>query len=304
MTIGAMEQATDTQGGRSVFLTAICARRDLAASVLARHLGIPREAAIARLSSAPSQLATDLSPQDAERLAALLATLGLSVSLDDVGARRFDLSAQLAVWADLEKTAVRLSQIVDRAPQDVARALRHCGGLILEGLDGDTATALSARLARVRGLIVTHSDRATALYDIYTTRPLFDLEATRLAAVTSLLGTRRDGLTEAVATGLDRRNLDRLMSRLSDLDLIALDRAFQRFDLVLTGVTGWTDADLADFLTARTHKPRAAFEMLSPSEPVKLDLGLKLHVARQFCADYAAIGLMVRPVLSSRGRNA
>jgi hypothetical protein len=299
-----MELAADIRGGHSVFLTATCARRDLAAPVLSQHLGIPQDEALARLANAPSRLAAGLSPQRAERLAAILATLGLSVSLEVARSSCFDLSAQLAVWADAEKIAARLSPIVDRPPQDVARALGNCGGLILEGLDADTATTLSAHLGRLRGLVVTLSDRATALYDIYATRPLFDQEASRLAAVSSLLGTRRDGLTDAVATGLDRRNLDQLMSRLPDLDLIALDRAFQRFDLVLTGVTGWTDAQLADFLAARTHKPRAAFEMLSPSEPVKLDLGLKLHVARQFCADYAAIGLMVRPILSTRGRNA
>jgi hypothetical protein len=29
-----------------------------------------------------------------------------------------------------------------------------------------------------------------------------------------------------------------------------------------------------------------------------------VDVARQFCADYAALGLLVRPVLSPRGRKA
>lgn len=298
-----MKKANRTRPEGPVFETAPCARNDLTAPDLSCTFGIPHEVASEWLAAGPSFLAADPCPKHAEGLAALVAMRDSPDSAGEIGIGGIDVSVQLAVWAEVEGMSARLSHLLRSDPSDVARELGQSGGLIHEGLDGDSALRIAARLRQLPGLIVTLSDRATALYDIYLTRPLFDIEATRLNAMTGLIGTLPDALTEAVATGLDRRNRDVLLSRLPDLGLVAIDRAFQRFDLILTGATGWTTPELADFLVARTQRPRAAFETLSPDLPVKLDLGLRSNVARQFCADYAAIGLMVRPVLSSRGRN-
>lgn len=298
-----MTTATGTGKRLSVILTASRGRHDLAAPLLADHLGIPRQDALMRLSRVPSLIASDLPVDQAERLVALLGVFGLSAEVGGQAARLVDLSLQLAVWADAAKVARHLSKVLTQPIEDLERDLARRGGLILGGLDRAAANALSLRLAPVSGLLTIQSDQATALYDIHLTRPLSAQEQARLDATRSLLGTGADPLTEAVASGLDRRNRDFIVSRLADLDLLTLDRAFQRFDLLLTGATGWTTTALADFLVARTQRPRAAFEQLSPDRPLSLDRGLKLAVARQFCADYASIGLLVRPVLSSRGRN-
>lgn len=236
---------------------------------------------------------------------AVKATLGLA-PVDGLasGQASVDISLQLAIWADPAKTARRLARMIG-ADADRLRASLHLPtGFLLESLPTKVAVELSARLARCKGVVVTLSDPATARYDIHLTRTLDGRQAERLASICRLIGARRDPLTEAVATDLDRPNKNALLHRLPDLGLLAVDRRFQRFDLLLTGVTGWTTAALADFLVARTQKPRAAFEQLSPAVPVTLDLGLKADIARQFCADYAALGLLVRPVLSMHPRNA
>ena len=215
-----------------------------------------------------------------------------------------DLSLQLAVWADPAKTARRIARLIGGDPDALRARLLQPLGILLESLPADRADEVAARLAGARAVIVTRSDPASARYDVHATHPLDAVAAERLASIRRLIGARPDPLTEAVATDLDRPNRDALLQRLPDIGLMAIDRRFQRFDLLLTGVTGWTTVQLADFLVARTQMPRAAFEQLSPAVPVTLDLGLKVDVARQFCADYAALGLLVRPVLSPRGRKA
>ena len=79
--------------------------------------------------------------------------------------------------------------------------------------------------------------------------------------------------------------------------------AGNRYDLMLTDVTGWVTKDLADFLVGRTAQPRSRFEVISPDAPLALDRGLGQNVARQFRGDYAAIGLHTRLILSGRSRN-
>lgn len=218
--------------------------------------------------------------------------------------RCIDLCLQIAVWADAAKTARRVARVIGGDAETLRARLNHPCGILIEAMPAERAGALCARLEGVKGVIVTQSDPAAARYDIHATRPLAPEEEAQLAAIRRLIGARPDPFTEAVAADLDRANRDALLQRLPDCGLLAIDRRFQRFDLLLTGVTGWTTVQLADFLVARTQKPRTAFEQLCPTAPVTLDIGLRADVARQFCADYATLGLLVRPVLSPRGRKA
>lgn len=299
-----MTKATGTDKGHSIILTAARGRQDLAAATLSRHLGIPVPDALVRLSSTPSVLAADLQLGRADHLATLLGLLGFGVRIGSHKTQPIDLCAHLKVWADPERTARKAASALSMDAADLRAAFRQTGCIVVEGLDQADAGAMAAQLRNVRGLVVTLSERSTALYDLFPTRTLHKEEEVELDALAALLGVTRDPLTDAVIAGLERRSRDLMLARLPHLGLRAIDRAFQRFDLVLTGATGWTSADLADFLVGRTQRSRAAFEQLSPAAPVTLDLALDGPVARQFCADYAAIGLLVRPILSTRGRNA
>lgn len=111
-------------------------------------------------------------------------------------------------------------------------------------------------------------------------------------------------LTGAIAEGLSQRLSQKAAAELAGDGLITVNRAFQRFELHLIGVTGWVVQELADFLALRTGQPRARFEVISPAEPIVLDTALTHGVARQFCADYAAIGLFTRLHLRGLPRNA
>lgn len=283
----------------SLYLIAPPAAIGLAAAVLARHLGISETRALQRLSAHPGRIAQGLEPQAAQGLMVLLSALGVPLHLrrDGDTAPLCNIWLQLSVWANPHSTARRLALLLGRDMADVLVALARPGGLVLPDLTPEEARDLQDRLTSIRGLIVLRSDGEGARYDLFATRPLNAAETARLTDGLRLIGARPDPLTGAAAAGLCPRQRNHLVSRVPDLGLVALDRGIQRFDLHLIGVTGWVTKDLADFLAARTGQPRARFEVISPTQPVLLDHGLTHAVLRQFCADYAAIGLMTRPLL-------
>lgn len=283
----------------SLHLAAPTAVARLAAPVLASHLGISLSTALHRLTSSPAPIARRLHPMAAERLFVLLSTLGLDLRLspDDDSAQQCDLSIQRSVWAHPHRTARRLAETLGRDVEEVDLCLSRPGGLILPGLPFGKARQMENRLSAIRGLIILRTDCDGGLFDLFAPRPLTPLQEKRVADAVSAIGARPDSLTGACAAGIDAAVRARLAAQLPDLGLIALDRSIQRFDLHLIGVTGWVSKDLADFLAARTAQPRARFEVISPSHPILLDHGLTHAVLRQFCADYAAVGLSTRPML-------
>jgi len=296
---GAMQSTRTGSASFTLHLAAPTRVAALAAPVLAAHLGITESLAFRRLSTSPGPIAQGLAAHAAQRLFSVLSALGLQLRLrrDDDRTAQCDLSVQLSVWADCGRAAAQLATALSRDPADIAQALVRPGGLILQDLSPQEVRAARERISRIRGLILLRADRDGALSDLFATRALKPGERARLADMLHLIGARSDRLTGACAAGLGPAMRDQLMSRLPDLGLIALDRSLQRFDLYLTNVTGWVTKDLADFLAARTGQPRARFEVISPADPLLLDHGLTHAVLRQFCGDYAAIGLFTRPLL-------
>lgn len=291
-------------------LTAVPEGTFLFLPALSSLLGIDIDNLGAAVARGPGVIATDVPANLARRVARLAAVLNIPLRLVPSGAahraappQRIDLSVQLSVWADAQRVSARVARMLGLAPQPVAFALSRPGGMILPDQDPDVAIRHFAVLQRIRGLVIASSDPETAQYDLHLTRPLAASDQARLDACLRHVGAREDALTGAVASGLTRALRDHVLTRLPDLGLLAIDRRFQRFDLHLTGTCGWVTRDLADFLVSRTQQPRARFETLSPAAPVTLDLGLRDVVARQFCSDYAAIGLFVRPVLAGRAGN-
>jgi hypothetical protein len=294
-----MHSTTTGSARFSLHLAAPALVPALAAPVLASHLGITESLAFRRLSHRPGPIARGLGQEAAQRLFSVLSALGLRLHLLPDGDRtaQFDVSVQLSVWADSRRAVARLAAVLSRDPADIAQALVRPGGLILPELSQPQLRALRDRLEPIRGLILLCSDREGGMSDLFATRPLAPDQHARLTEMLRMIGARPDRLTGACAAGLAPVMRDHLLTRLPDLGLIALDRGLQRFDLYLTGVTGWVTKDLADFLATRTGQPRARFEVISPADPVLLDSGLTHAVLRQFCADYAAIGLSTRPLL-------
>jgi len=232
-------------------------------------------------------------------LQALLSVLGVRLELRpfELARSSVDLSLQAQAWAEPARIARLLEPVIGGTERDHLHGLCHPSGLILNDLPAAQAAEVGARLRRIKGLMVQRIDSRLATFDIYATRPLDRAEQARLMQLRSTLGLSADAVTGALFANLGRDLSNRVLAALSDLDLLPVYRQFQRFDLHLTGYSGWIAKDLADFLTARTGQPRARFEVVSPADPVRIDLAVPQALARRFCADYAAIGLYVRPFL-------
>jgi len=301
-----MQADHDHDGLVTLHLSAACRNAALAAPLLAAKLGISPTEAADRLCAISGPISAPLSRQSALHLRSILSALGVRLELhppDPAHPPSFDLSLRVADWADPEKAVAQLEQIIGGSRTDLLASLALPSGLLLTDLSAADCANLDLRLRRIRGLVAQRLDRRHACIDIFTTRPLQPEQGNGLSQIRRRLGLSGDPMSGAVLSGLGLGPAERVMGILRDCGLTAVDRAFQRFDLHLTGYAGWLTKDLADFLAARTGQPRARFEFLSPDEPIRLDAGLSYQHARRFCADYAAIGLFVRPVLRGLLKN-
>jgi hypothetical protein len=98
----------------------------------------------------------------------------------------------------------------------------------------------------------------------------------------------------ALAVGLDRQMLAHFETRFADHGLVCVNQAFQRYDVILTGLGDVSIRDFVDFLTVRGHTPSVAFDGLMQDQGLAIDTALSRKSAEQFVADYTMIGLQVR----------
>lgn len=300
-------KAEEDQGGRILTLHLASAGPSvpLASSVLARGLGIPQDAATEILLAAPRALPA-LPAARARRLRSVLACLGVRLDLTPADGTRHGVTIALQprAWADASRLSRSIAAVIGGTSDRQHAALAQPGGLVLHDVLHETAPRLERRLARIRGLRILRDDDPTPLADLFPTRRLTDEEISHLARLRRRLDLSADRVMGAALARLPVRLASRLAREsLAGLGLIEVRQAFQRFDLYLTGQTGWMEKDLADFLVARTGQSRGRFESLSPADPVRLDLDLPPATARRFMADYAAIGLFTRPVLRGLSRD-
>lgn len=275
-------------------LAAPVAVPDLAKALLARHLDLPLPEAARRL--ALGDLTDPLPPARARHLAARLRAGGLDVRARPAsqGPRR-DVALIPAPDAVPQVLAERLAARLDRRAAGIAADLVRPGGLVLDGLDPDSAADWLAAARRIPGLTAALSDPDRATYDLIAWG-----EPARAPVVVSVLrhlrvlGLDRCALTGAPGAGLDAVLRDHVLRRFPASGLIAVDRAFQRFDLMLIRAPGLSVRDLAGFLGPRAALAPEAFDGFGPDRPLTIDRGIARDAALRFQADYAAIGIETR----------
>ncbi|PLL14600.1 hypothetical protein C0V75_04045 [Tabrizicola sp. TH137] len=300
-----MTATLDSALGYDLFLTPPPLGAAITRRVVARHLGLDADSLLRHLATPGEPIRQGLPGTEATRLQSLLRATGWPATIRPArSAPAVDLSLQPAIWADLSRLSRRLSGLLGREAGSVLSALHRPGGLILPAGDPHHETVQTAARQGLPGLNLISADPATALYDLFPTRMLGPSERAAITRHLCAFETASGGLTGAVAEGLSAPLCQGAMAKLRNAGLIAVNRAFQRFELHLVAVSGWVGRDLADFLALRTGQPRARFEVISPTDPVVLDTALTHAVARQFCADYAAIGLFTRLHLRGLPRNA
>jgi hypothetical protein len=279
-----------------IHVTAAAPAARLAILSIAGILGIEPQQAADRLASLPTVLADDVAPPVARRLSAVLAALGMQVRLDPTLSLPM---AQASVDVALQPTAgfgpasaTRVAQLVALEPSAVAAEMARPGGLVLRGMSEAEAETLRRGLRRDAGVRLLQSAGPSAIYDAWR-RPGEPVPVSELIR----LGLGGEPATGAVATGLNASTARHLARRLGRY-LLIVNRDFQRFDLRLVGSPGVDPADLRSFLAGR-----AGGGSLRPAgDPGLIDRDLSHGAMRQFAADYAAIGLVVRAELRGLAR--
>ncbi|HMO70200.1 MAG TPA: hypothetical protein PKC84_00880 [Paracoccaceae bacterium] len=275
---------------------------DLTRQATARALGVTEDDARTLIANG-GPVAEGAARDFAGHLCGYLAGLGLAVlQPGDPDGDRWDLALQPRDPAAVPALAVAIAQVLRRDAVAVAAALAGPVGMVIGG--GDMTDGQRARLERMAGLRVLAAQPATARFDLLPGRPADPATLPALSRMLDRLGHRRCPLTGAVAVDIGRAERDALLRRFPAAGLVAVCRAFQRFDLVLAGMDGMTPADAADFLAVRSDIPRGAFGTGRVAADLVVDRDLPREQARAFQRDYAAIGLrtVMRPVVLARSR--
>lgn len=268
----------------------------LATSVLSRHLTISRQHAEDQLRSGMITLDRAIDAKTEDQMFALLGALGLSRKVDD-GPNDLTLSVQLTAPDDLAYLAQKLAVI---AQLDLATAQQHLqrpGGVILQDLAEVDVTRLRKQIRRHQGLKTTQSD-TSALCDLFVTGPLSANTSRELGRYLALIGVTPCRFSGALASELTVQQVKQICARFPTTCVIGLDRAFQRFDLFLTGIGDLAPQDVAEFLSTRTSLSGAMVECVTPLKPLQIEKSLTRGVTQQFRADYASIGLQTCARLS------
>ena len=151
-------------------------------------------------------------------------------------------------------------------------------------------TCLRKQIRRHAGLKTAQSN-ANALSDLFVVGTLSTGLARALGRYLALFCAAPCRFSGALAAGLTLHQVKQLSLRFPDANLLGLDRAFQRFDLFLTGIGDLAAQDVAEFLSTRTNLSGAMVECVTPLQPLQIEKGLSRGATQQFRADYAAIGL-------------
>ena len=277
----------------------------MAAALLARHLRLTPDQAMARLHCAPGSLAGGLSPERAARLATLLSVLGLRVRAEpDTGAPldspRVDLCLQASPGSDLDALASGLAGMLQRPTAAIYLDLQQPGGVILRGPTDEDIEKLRRMLRKLKGLQLATCCPDAAEFDLFS-RPGTCPDRPLLRHL-ALLGLKPCRFSGALASGLNRQLRDHLTARFGH-KVFGLERAFQRLDLYLTGPGSMAPLDLADFLATR-HLGGGRLDTISLVAPLRIETGLSYTAARQFQTDYEMIGLSTVARLTQPGRAA
>ena len=269
----------------------------LATSTLSRYLAISKAQAEDELRKGVITLNPAVDPKTEDQLFAVLGALGIIRQKSRVQGDQF-LSVQLAARADLAHLAPRLAMIFELPLPAVQMALQRPGGMILENLTADRASQLRKLIRRVQGLKTAQSDM-NAVCDLFVIKPLPASVSRQLGRYLALMGATPCRFSGAVAQGLTVHQAGQICARFPQSVLIGLDRAFQRFDLFLTGIGDLAPQDVAEFLSTRTNLSGAMVECVTRLQPLQIENCLTRGVTRQFRADYAAIGLETSARLTS-----
>jgi hypothetical protein len=129
------------------------------------------------------------------------------------------------------------------------------------------------------------------VYDLFAETRLSAINHAEVRRQLRLMGCRIGGFGDAIGMELERRVLDRILAQLPGLGLFGVDRAFQRYELLVTGKGTLSEQEFADFMTSHPAAGPVDPRKLMMSLPLTLENWLTRPAAGQFLGDYRLIGI-------------
>jgi len=269
----------------------------LASPQLSRHFNLPLALAEAVLTKGSGQVATQM-PQDCAKAAiGILTTLGLRLAMVPIGEKAApELSDICLHLTDLRAAAYVEAKLreLDLWVSPDQPDFYGPGGLQLAGLCPLMVEVIVSAFDCISGVDVVSCAQSDALYDLFLAPHQTGCDLKPMIKHLADMGCHAIDPWPAVAVGLDRQMLAHFETRFANHGLISVNQAFQRYDVILTGLGDVSIRDFVDFLTVRGHTPAVAFDGLVQDEGLAIESGLSRKAAEQFVADYTMIGLQVR----------
>jgi hypothetical protein len=235
-----------------------------------------------------------MSRSQAREVMPLLTALGLRVALQPVEALPPDEFCDLSIRVSDIKHApdliARLESWMGLTCLEVCSFNTPCG-LVLTDLPLPRAEALCRAVSQLPGVHSVMSEHRTARYDLFAQSPLCEQDDADVKRHLRLLGASTGGFGDALGSGLERRVLERVLARFADLDLIGVNQIFQRHELLIVGKGSLTLQEFADFLMTRPAAQWIPMRNLLDALPMRVESCLTRAAAKQFLADYSAIGI-------------
>jgi hypothetical protein len=287
-----------------VSLVAATGHAGLAAELLTGRFGLSQAHAHAVLDQGYGLLIAKLRRQDARAAVPLLAALGLHVVIQPCDALPPDALSDVSIRLSDAKYAPKLINTLGRLIGATDLAPTSFGGpegYVVAAVAPTRAAWLCAALRKLHGVTAVQSDHQAARYDLFAETELTEQEDTAVRNYLRLLGCSSDREGDAIGCGLDHRMAERVISKFGELDLFAANQAFQRHDLVVIGKGSLSRHEFIDFLATRPAAKAIPAQKLMNALPLRVETFLTRAAARQFLADYTAIGMQAITRLARQG---
>lgn len=266
----------------------------LAADVLAERFDVTLQYAEHVLEQGYGLLSPRFARSKARAALPLLSALGLRVALQPVESmppdEYGDVSIRLREVSQAPRLVVALERMLGLTGLNAA-SFDGPQGYVITDLSPARAEWLCNALRPLTGVICGLSEHQTAFYDLFADRKLSPTDHAEVRHQLRLMGCGLGGFGDAVGVGLERRALDRILAQFPRLGLFGVDRAFQRYELLVVGKGALSGQEFADFMMSRPATQAIQPRKLMDSLPLRLENWLTRPAAEQFLGDYGSIGI-------------